>query len=393
MLLALAVTVSLLQKMAEAAPPRLQRRPPQPQCVCEQEKWWRGSSASLSDNFIGWVAGNHSSVHITLGNGGCIVVDIEPIFRVVLEPYTPVSEPTPPGTTGVTIRENQVPRYQMETGGERSHESMKWKLVYSHSADGKPKFGSLRANMGKQAFIPAEHLFVSDTIVSMSNTSHISMNNNTEQELVFQNDAYHWFVTVNTTGRRFTQLPNRCMQGLWMCKGPRSPGYSTDDTKLKVTTETLYLPSRRTHSDNSWGHEGTTNETSTNQYMDLSVVDSSIVFNDSAVPLGGLVTSDGIVDSTNHDNSITYDAPTDTFWMTSKSELPSKDSWFTILSLPIKVEFVHIPGSHTCRLDEPPFISVCMYETANRCWRVCLTLLWNRPVLMPRVSRVTKCSR
>ncbi|KAH3761011.1 carbohydrate-binding protein [Pelomyxa schiedti] len=88
---------------------------------------------------------------------------------------------------------------------------------------------------------------------------------------------------------------------------------------------------------------GTTNETSTRyQYMDLSVVDSPIVFNDSAVPLGGLVTSDGTVDSTNHDNSITYDAPTDTFWMARVAHpFPASCPDFISSSL----QLYSIPGS------------------------------------------------
>jgi hypothetical protein len=92
-----------------------------------------------------------------------------------------------------------------------------WSLVYAHDAAGVPTFGSvssLRNAIGRGAdvkvamdqayYASCDGVHVnSDGSVSCMHTSPISVRNALPgPNFGFQDDAYHWFVMVNTTGQR-----------------------------------------------------------------------------------------------------------------------------------------------------------------------------------------------
>nr|VFK02184.1 MAG: hypothetical protein BECKH772B_GA0070898_102653 [Candidatus Kentron sp. H]VFK02344.1 MAG: hypothetical protein BECKH772A_GA0070896_102663 [Candidatus Kentron sp. H]VFK05408.1 MAG: hypothetical protein BECKH772C_GA0070978_102683 [Candidatus Kentron sp. H] len=93
-----------------------------------------------------------------------------------------------------------------------------WTLVYSHDQYGNPVDGDIStlveaAKGGADvkvgtpsgdttSFFTCEFVWVKDGLVVCQNTSHISIGGLEGSSFGFQDNAYHWFVMVNTEGKR-----------------------------------------------------------------------------------------------------------------------------------------------------------------------------------------------
>ncbi len=97
-------------------------------------------------------------------------------------------------------------------------ENSSWELIYENDANGNVIQGSVGAlihavQQGKEVRIltdnkkgteyssNAEHVWIKDGIVYIQNTSNISVTWEGDQ-LVMQDDAYHFYYTINTNGDR-----------------------------------------------------------------------------------------------------------------------------------------------------------------------------------------------
>lgn len=89
-----------------------------------------------------------------------------------------------------------------------------WTLVYAHDGEGKPTYGNIdvlidavrngkdvRVVLNDSYATSAQNLWIANGKVYMQNTTHVSVKF-VGDVLQFQDNAYHWFIIVDTDGNR-----------------------------------------------------------------------------------------------------------------------------------------------------------------------------------------------
>ncbi|MFN6943320.1 MAG: hypothetical protein ACK4ND_00120 [Cytophagaceae bacterium] len=120
------------------------------------------------------------------------------------------------------------------------HSRDNWELVFEHDQQGKPISGSIEklaeaVRNGKEVRVMAynkeleyianaEHLWIKNGIVYMQNSSHISVIFQGDQ-LLFQDNAYHWYFIMNTNGER--------IMSRWLIGEHTPKGNNSDKTAAK----------------------------------------------------------------------------------------------------------------------------------------------------------------
>jgi len=94
-----------------------------------------------------------------------------------------------------------------------------WQFAYEHDAQGQPIAGDIAvltdavangadvkveapSSAGTASFFGCDFVFVKEGLVTCMNTRHISVRGIEGSDFGFQDNAYHWFLMVNTNGKR-----------------------------------------------------------------------------------------------------------------------------------------------------------------------------------------------
>ncbi|AJQ96229.1 hypothetical protein [Gynuella sunshinyii] len=117
-----------------------------------------------------------------------------------------------------------------------------WVLAYSHDSQGNALTGSIStlsdaiangadvkvsqnaSTSEYTSFFDCEWTFVKADYVACTNTSHISIQSVQGSNFGFQDNAYHWYIMVNTEGKRDMSR--------WLVGAHESAGHTQDRTAL-----------------------------------------------------------------------------------------------------------------------------------------------------------------
>ncbi|WP_428240092.1 hypothetical protein [Gynuella sp.] len=117
-----------------------------------------------------------------------------------------------------------------------------WVLAYSHDSQGNVVSGDIStlsdaiangadvkvnydsSSAGYATFFDCEWTFVKSDYVACTNTSHISVQSALGSNFGFQDNAYHWYIMVNTEGKRDMSR--------WRVGAHESVGHTQDRTAM-----------------------------------------------------------------------------------------------------------------------------------------------------------------